>query len=166
MNPILYRRASPADLDQLNDLHVAAYSEFERSLPEDGWKTLSTNLHDKTRLREVFANSRAFIGETNGKIVGMAFLVSSGNPTTIYPDDWSYIRMVGVHPSFRGYGIGKRLTMMCIDEAKNSSEKTIGLHTSEVMNAARHVYESLGFKVFKEIDKIFGVRYWLYKIDL
>lgn len=74
--------------------------------------------------------------------------------------------MVGVHPSFRGNGIGKRLTIMCIDEAQKSREKIIGLHTSEVMNSARHVYESLGFKVFKEIDKIFGVRYWLYRMNL
>lgn len=166
MTPILYRRASHDDLDQLNDLRIASYYEFEKSLPQDGWRTLSASLQDKNRLIDVFANSQTFVGETNGKIVGMAFLVSSGNPTTIYPADWSYIRMVGVHPSFRGNGIGKRLTIMCIDEAQKSREKIIGLHTSEVMNSARHVYESLGFKVFKEIDKIFGVRYWLYRMNL
>ncbi len=166
MTPISYRRASHDDLNQLNDLHIASYSEFEKSLPQDGWRTLNASLQDRNRLIDVFAHSQAFVAETNGQIVGMAFLVSSGNPTTIYPADWSYIRMVGVHPSFRGNGIGKRLTLMCIDEAQKGGEKIIGLHTSEVMNAARHVYESLGFKVFKEIDKIFGVCYWLYKMNL
>lgn len=34
------------------------------------------------------------------------------------------------------------------------------------MDAARHIYESLGFQVLKEIDQQLGKRYWLYKIDL
>ena len=74
--------------------------------------------------------------------------------------------MVGVHPDFRGKGIGKKLTCMCIDDARENGEKIIGLHTSEVMDSARHIYESLGFTVYKEIDRIFGVRYWLYKMNL
>ena len=55
---------------------------------------------------------------------------------------------------------------MCIDNARENGEKIIGLHTSEVMDTARHMYESLGFTVYKEIDRIFGVRYWLYNMNL
>ena len=105
-----YRLASHQDLDQLNDLRIASYSEFERSLPPDGWATLNTNLQDKNYLVDLLAHSRTYIAEINDKIVGMAFLVSSGNPTTIYPAEWSYIRMVGVDPGFRGNGSGKKLT--------------------------------------------------------
>lgn len=166
MTPISYRRATHEDIEQLYDLHIASYSEFEKSLPEDGWATLNASMRDTNKLKEVLSNSRAFVGEINGCIVGMAFLVSSGNPTTIYPAEWSYIRMVGVHPDFCGNGIAKRLTCMCIDDARENGEEIIGLHTSEVMDTARHVYESLGFTVYKEIDRIFGVRYWLYKMNL
>ena len=166
MTTILYRRASNDDFNQLNELRIASYSEFEKSLPANGWATLNANLNDKNKLIDILAHSRAFIGEADGKIIGMAFLVSSGNPTTIFPADWSYIRMVGVHPVFRGNGVGKNLTYMCIEDAKKAGEKIIGLHTSEVMDAARHIYENLGFKVYKEIERIFGVRYWLYKMDI
>ncbi len=166
MTPISYRCAKHEDVKQLNDLRIASYSEFEKSLPGDGWATLNANLHDNNKLKEVLNNSHAFVGEIYGRIVGMAFLVSNGNPTTIYPAEWSYIRMVGVHPDFRGKGIGKKLTCMCIDNARENGEKIIGLHTSEVMNTARYLYESLGFTVYKEIDRIFGVRYWLYKMNL
>jgi len=166
MTPISYRCATHDDIKQLNDLRIASYSEFEKSLPDDGWVTLKANLRDNNKLKEVLSNSRAFVGEIDGCIVGMAFLVSNGNPTIIYPAEWSYIRMVGVHPDFRGKGIGKKLTCMCIDNARENGEKIIGLHTSEVMDTARHVYESLGFTVYKEIDRIFGVRYWLYKMNL
>jgi len=166
MNSITYRSASHNDLDQLHDLHIASYSEFQTLLPQSGWTTLSANLNNKQKIKDVFYHSRAFVAEVGGTIVGMAFLVSSGNPTAIYPAHWSYIRMVGVHPAYRGRAIGKELTIMCIEEARKNGEKFIGLHTSEIMNAARHVYEGLGFTIEKEIDKIFGVRYWLYKMDL
>lgn len=79
---------------------------------------------------------------------------------------WTYIRMVGVNPKYRGHGIAKDLTKMCIDFAKQNNEKTIALHTSEFMDAARHIYESIGFKVLEETLPIFGKKYWLYTLDL
>lgn len=36
----------------------------------------------------------------------------------------------------------------------------------EIMNNARHIYESLGFKIVREIDQRLGKRYWLCKLDL
>ena len=96
----------------------------------------------------------------------MAFLVPSGNPTTIFPADWCYLRMVGVHTNHSGKGIGKALTKMCVDEGKSSGEKTIGLHTSEFMDGARHIYESIGFRQVRELEPHLGKRYWLYKLDL
>ena len=74
--------------------------------------------------------------------------------------------MVGVHPDFGGKGIGKMLTQMCIDFAKSSNEKVIALHTSEYMNVARHIYESLGFKQIRELEPRYGKRYWIYKLEL
>jgi ribosomal protein S18 acetylase RimI-like enzyme len=73
--------------------------------------------------------------------------------------------MVGVDPAYRGQGIAKTLTKMCIDHARYNNEKTIALHTSEFMGPARHIYESMGFKVQYEIP-LFGKRYWIYKLDL
>jgi len=76
------------------------------------------------------------------------------------------MRMVGVNPKHRGQGIAKTLTEMCIEFAKQSDEKTIALHTSEFMDAARHIYENIGFTVLKEIPLLFGKKYWLYTLDL
>jgi len=52
--------------------------------------------------------------------------------------DWSYIRFVTVDPSFGGQGIGRKLTTLCIDTARQN-ESVIALHTSELMDAARHI---------------------------
>lgn len=96
----------------------------------------------------------------------MAFLVPHGNPTEIYDKDWCYIRFVTVDPDFAGQGVGKKLTVDCIDTARKNNEKIISLHTSELMDKARHIYESLGFEIVREIDQRLGKRYWLYKLDL
>lgn len=74
--------------------------------------------------------------------------------------------MVGVNPKYAGMGIGKQLSQMCIDYAIETDEDYIALHTSEFMDAARHVYENLGFKKLREIDARFGKRYWIYIMDL
>jgi hypothetical protein len=42
----------------------------------------------------------------------------------------------------------------------------IGLHTSEKMDDARHIYEALGINIYKEIDPIYGMRYFLYKLGI
>jgi ribosomal protein S18 acetylase RimI-like enzyme len=96
----------------------------------------------------------------------MAFLLPSGNPTEIFENDWSYIRMVGVHPGYTGRGIARKLTEECIKLAGELNENIIALHTSEFMDAARHLYESIGFKRLKEIPNRLGKRYWLYTLDI
>ncbi|MDB5249085.1 MAG: hypothetical protein JWQ40_3479 [Segetibacter sp.] len=74
--------------------------------------------------------------------------------------------MVGVHPGYTGQGIAKTLTQTCLEKAKDLNEKTIALHTSELMDAARHIYESPGFTILKEIPNRFGKRYWLYTLNI
>ncbi len=166
MADLLFRRGSTDDFDQLKELGIVSYSEFSKVLTPGNWQEMDNNLHSNERLADIITRSKIFVCEANDRLIGMAYLLPSGNPTNLYPADWSYIRMVGVHPQYRGRGIGKKLTGMCIDFAKEKGEKTIALHTSEVMDAARHVYESLGFTMFRDIGPIYGIRYWIYKKDL
>uniref|UniRef100_UPI0035CA72B2 GNAT family N-acetyltransferase n=1 Tax=uncultured Nostoc sp. TaxID=340711 RepID=UPI0035CA72B2 len=89
----------------------------------------------------------------------------SGNPTTIFPADWSYIRLLDVDPKYRGLGIGRKLAQLCVQHAQVTGETGVALHTSEFMNAARQMYEALGFKREKELAPMYGKRYWLYKLS-
>ena len=93
----------------------------------------------------------------------MAFLVPSGNPTKIYSSETSIIRMVGVHPDASGKGIAQTLTRLCMEKAEQTGEKKISLHSAEVMYAARHIYEKLGFKKIRLLDEHYGLTYWLYE---
>ena len=160
-----YRKGNSADLEQLQQLGLASYGRFKTVLSEEGWKKMEAGCGNPETYKNLLEIAQCFVCESNGKIIGMAFLIPKGNPVAFFEAGWAYIRLVGVLPGQDGKGIGKKLTQLCIDFAKTSGEKTLALHTSEFQDAARHIYESLGFKKLKELDAIFGKRYWLYTLD-
>jgi ribosomal protein S18 acetylase RimI-like enzyme len=165
-NRLIYRQAQPSEKESLQQLGIVSYSQFKDVLLPDDWQTMYQFLHSDKMWTQLVNNSSIFVCEQNAQLAGMAYLIPSGNPTHIYPTDWSYIRMVGVDPAYRGNGIAKRLTQMCVDHARKTNEDIVGLHTSEKMDDARHIYESIGFSIFKEIAPIYGMRYWLYRLNL
>lgn len=165
-NNFNYREGSIKDKDQLKKLGIVSYGQFSNILAPDHWETLNTFLHDEDKLTDLINKSKSFVCLDKDVIIGMAYIVPNGNPWDIFRSEWSYIRMVGVDPNYQGMGIAKTLTKMCLTHAKQTNEKTVALHTSEFMDAARHIYESLGFKVLQEIEPRFGKKYWLYALDL
>lgn len=165
-NNLSYRVGTIDDIDQLQELGIIAYGQFQSVLTPDNWKIFNSNLQDRQKFVDILKIAKCFICLDGDKIIGVAYIIPSGNPTNLFKPEWSYIRMVGVNPKYRGHGIAKDLTKRCIDFAKQNNEKTIALHTSEFMDVARHIYESMGFKVLEEIPPLFGKKYWLYTLDL
>ena len=164
---VSYRQGTIDDLQGLKTLAIKSWTQFQKDLTDDNWNSLKHTISNDKTYEELIGQSTCFVSVTeNDQIIGMAFIVPNGNATDIYLKEWSYIRFVSVDPEFGGQGIGRKLTIMCIDKAKESGEQTIALHTSEIMNNARHIYERLGFKILREIDQRLGKRYWLYKLDL
>jgi len=161
-----YRIGTINDIDQLQELAIIANGQFQSVFTPDNWEIFNGNLQDRQKFIDILKIAKCFVCLDNDKIVGVAYIIPGGNPTNIFKSEWSYIRMVGVNPKYRGQGIAKTLTEMCIDFAKQSNEKTIALHTSEFMDAARHIYENIGFTVLEEIPLLYGKKYWLYTLDL
>jgi ribosomal protein S18 acetylase RimI-like enzyme len=162
---LVYRNSTQNDLEKIKALGLLSYGQHSSVLGE-GWQLMQTNLSNDRTWENLLNTSTGFLCESEGRLIGMAFLVPNGNPNDIYPADVSYIRMVGVHPDFSGRGIAKELTFMCIQHARKINEGTVMLHTSEFMDAARHIYEQMGFKIVKEIPPRFGKKYWLYSLPL
>lgn len=161
-----YREAAVHDLDQLQQLAVVSYGTYKNVLDPEHWLKLEHFLHDRQKFNDLLQQSTCMVCVDVDKIVGMAFVILSGHPWDIFPANWAYIRMVGVSPHYQGKGIARALTQKCIDFARQNKEVTVALHTSEFMDAARHVYEKLGFTVLREIEPRFGKRYWLYTLNL
>jgi ribosomal protein S18 acetylase RimI-like enzyme len=164
---LTYRQGTKDDLQGLKELGIKSWTPFQKELTAENWNSLKQRISNDKTYEELIDQSTCIVCVTDiDNIIGMAFIVPNGNPTDIYLKDWSYIRFVSVDPDFGGQGIGRKLTAMCIDKAKENGEKIVALHTSEIMNNARHIYESLGFEILREIDQRLGKRYWLYKLDL
>ncbi|HZI01805.1 MAG TPA: GNAT family N-acetyltransferase [Flavisolibacter sp.] len=162
-----FRLGNTGDVEQLRKLGLVSWAQFQSVLTPDHWESLVNHLNRKETYSDLLKQSDCIVCENlDGIIIGMAFVVPSGHPTEIYQSDWCYIRFVTVHPAFSGKGIGRQLTQKCIDIAKRNHEQTIALHTSEMMNQARHIYESLGFTILREIEPRLGKKYWLYTLDI
>ena len=107
------------------------------------------------------------VATEDGVILGSVVYCAPGAmDQNMFPDGWAFMRVLAVPPRYRGHGAGRALANACIDLARSDGVSTFGLHTSEAMNAARALYESLGFEKVREIPRLYGFRYWTYKLDL
>jgi len=163
---LIYRSGNLKDIDQLVQLAIDSYGPYTTILSAEHANELTAILKDENKIIPLLEKGKCFVCIHQSNVVGMAFLVPNGHPFEFYKTEWAQIRYVGVHPDYQGMGIAKKLTHMCITHAKDTGEKTIALHTSEFMDAARHIYESLGFKRDKELEPRFGKIYWLYLLNL
>ena len=162
-----YRLANTNDIEALKTLALDAWGKFADKLTTENWARLKGNLQSNRTYEDLLEKGPGFVCVNDeNKIIGMSFLVHSGQATELYDENWCSVRFVSVDPGYSGLGIGKTLTQKCIEAAKLNNEKTIALHTSEMMNAARHIYESLGFTILKEIEPRLGKRYWIYLLKI
>jgi len=163
---LIYRKAEEEDLEALRDLGLAAYGRLKVYLSPANWEKMKQVILSEDNFPPLINQSYGVVCQENQSLLGMAFLVPSGNPTKIYTKDTCYIRMVGVHPDAGDQGIAQTLTHLCIEKAKESGERKISLHSAEVMFAARHIYEKLGFQKIRLLDEHYGLPYWLYEYEL
>ncbi|HEU4663276.1 MAG TPA: ACT domain-containing protein [Dokdonella sp.] len=79
---------------------------------------------------------------------------SGGSATCV--TDASGIRLLGVAADARGKGVGKALTLACIDLARSAGHAQVVLHTTQAMGTAWALYERLGFVRSADLDFLQG----------
>lgn len=164
MSFMIYRTAHQKDIPALKELGLASYGRLKKRLTPENWVKMEKLLTSDQTFPLLVRDCHSFVCEENGRLLGMAFLVPSGNPTKVYSAETSYIRMVGVPPDAGGKGIAQALTKLCIDKARETGETMISLHSAEIMYDARHIYEKLGFQKIRLLDEHYGLIYWLYEM--
>jgi predicted N-acetyltransferase YhbS len=160
----LIRAVEPRDYDAIDTLIAAAYGEFAAVLTADHWERMRLGLRGAAT---ALPGTVKLVAEIDGRLAGFVIYRPAHVPDgPAVPQEWPAIRLLSVAPWARGRGTGRLLTNACIDLAQRDRASVIGLHTSEIMNVARPMYERMGFTIVRELEPRFGVRYWLYKKDL
>jgi DNA-binding MarR family transcriptional regulator/GNAT superfamily N-acetyltransferase len=88
------------------------------------------------------SRERGWIAEIDGENVGAVMLANDG-------DGVARFRLLFVEPKARGLGIGARLVDEAIRFARGAGYRKITLWTHSVLTAARHIYQSAGFKLMR-----------------
>jgi GNAT superfamily N-acetyltransferase len=164
---LIIRDAKVDELDEVASLLKEAYSQYEKSMPSDVW---AYYIHDITDVPGRLEEAELIVAELDKKIVGTVtlYLTGSAKLRQGWPKGWAGVRLLGVHPLYRGHGIGKALMEEVILRCNQKNIHTIGLYTSKIMEVARKMYERMGFKRATELDfrPAAGVTVLAYRLDL
>lgn len=134
------REVHAHELETAADVTVEGYRDFYR-------ERLGSYVE---QLRDVEARTRdgiVFVAVEDDEILGTVTYVP--DPNSPYAqnqqDDEASIRMLSVTPKHMRRGVGRALSVWCIERARAEGKKSLSLHADDTMTASRRLYETLGF---------------------
>lgn len=92
---------------------------------------------------------QALVATDGDRVLGTARLFVAGTAPIPLPQDWSWVRAVGVRADARGTGVAVALMDYCAERADGSA---LSLHTMDFMPTAVRLYERLGYVRAPEWD--------------
>ncbi len=161
-----YREAAAEDVKALQELALVSYGILKPKLTPENWTKMESVLRSDQTFPLLVKTCYGFVCET---MAGSSAWPSSYPVETrqkfipripVISAWWVFIPMQAERE------LPGHLTRLCIEKARASGEKKISLHSAEIMYAARHIYESEGFKKIKILDEHYGLVYWLYEMEL
>jgi ribosomal protein S18 acetylase RimI-like enzyme len=145
------RNARSDELDEVSLLLRDAYQQYETIIPPEAWKSY---VEDITDVKSRLGDSDLIVALLDHRLAGCVTLYLDGSRSfpEAWPGGWAVVRLLAVHPEYRGRGIGRALMEECIRRCRQAKVAAIGLHTTEAMDIARQMYERMGFVRVPESD--------------
>lgn len=157
------REAQTQELEVIEQLVQTAYREFQPLFPDKVWQAWLDNIK---QIIHAPAGILLVAATAEGVIQGVVkFYPDAGQAALgVWPPGAASMRILAVHPQSRGRGLGRLLVQECLRRARELKVPAIYLYTGVFMNAARRLYEQLGFTRAPEFDKDPGPI--AYRLDL
>ncbi len=157
------RSAVTADLPAVHRIVTAAYAEFEPWLTPANWARMTSNI---AKVVEPGAPGRLRIAQLGDQLAGtVTYLPPGPKDYQRVPPEWAVIRVLAVDPALRGRGVARALTADCLALALADHAPMVGLHTAEMMVAARALYEGAGFARHREFTHL-DLNFCIYLLHL
>jgi ribosomal protein S18 acetylase RimI-like enzyme len=104
----------------------------------------------------------------DGTVLGaVAYVPGPENPMSeVERDGEAGIRMLAVDPAAQGLGVGRALTVACMDQARRTGRSGMALYTRPANVAAQRLDESLGFVRDSDRDWEYEPGRWLWAFKL
>lgn len=139
---VVIREATvPGDLGWMIMAHGEVYAR------EYGWDTSFEAL--VARILADYANAtdngpaQAWVGEVAGRRAGCVMCCGAD-------DETAELHTLLVEPWARGRNLGARLVDQCLEFAREAGYARMRLWTNDPLVAARHIYQSRGFRLVQE----------------
>ena len=145
LNLLHIRDAHADEHAAIRALTLAAYAEYAPIMTPTAWAALQQAV--LAGLDAEGAVER-IVAEQNGALLGSVMLYSptaNAYGTAVAQAGWPELRLLAVAPAARGQGVGRALVEECMRRARRAGASALGLHTSESLRAAIHMYEGMGF---------------------
>lgn len=167
--PLTIRDLRPEESDALGQLMVRVYSQlpgFPSPQEQPAYYDLLAHIGRFTAKPA----TRVLVALNGGGVLAggvvyfgdMAHYGSGGTATA--ERNASGIRLLVVDPRLQGAGVGRALTVACIDLARAQGHTQVILHTTQAMQRAWGLYERMGFARSTDLDflqqglPVFGFR--------
>ena len=135
------RRARPEDLPAVGEVTAAAYADFV--LGEDD--PYLDHLRDAAR-RDREAELWVAVDDTDERLLGSVTVCPEGSAwREIAEPGEGEFRMLSVHPSARGAGVGSALVELVLQRFRDEAATAVVMSSLAEMSAAHRLYERAGF---------------------
>jgi len=137
----VFRQYREADKERVKALILSGLGEYGFRLQPE-WFT------DLDHIEEVYLvkGGTFFALELDGEVIGTIGVQPE------VPSEVAELRRLSVDPRYRGRGYGQLLMEKALEFCREQGYKRAVLGTGQMMVAAVHIYEKLGFAIMEEED--------------
>lgn len=158
---MMIRRARPEEYDTLGELTVTVYEQLPGMPGMDEQPDYYAMLFDVGR-RAATPTTEIWVAVKPDHTIlgGVTFMGDAAyygaGGSVADNKGCAGIRLLAVRPDARRMGVGRALTLACIDRARQTGASQVVLHTTKAMAVAWQMYEIMGFERSPDLDFMQG----------